>query len=137
VHHAFFVGGSQPESDLNRNFSRSSRRHCRAMQPIAKGFSFEQFADHVRNLIEGTYVMHSQNIGMVESSDGPGFLFEAPQPIGVGCERGRKHLDRHIAPEPRVPRAIHLAHTARTQRRLNFIRTKFSASGERHACALL
>ncbi len=49
----------------------------------------------------------------------------------------RQDFDGNIAPQARITRAIHLAHAARTQERLNFIRPEFRASSEGHACVQL
>ena len=39
------------------------------------------------------------------------------QPLGIEREGGRQDLDRHIAPQLRIARAIHLAHPARAEQR--------------------
>ena len=44
----------------------------------------------------------------------------------------RQNLYRHDAVQPRVPRAIHLAHPARAERCDDFVRAKFGAWSERH-----
>jgi len=51
---------------------------------------------------------------MVQDAGGPRLLFEAAQTIGVRREGRRQHLDRHLAPEPGVPRPVDLAHPAGT-----------------------
>ncbi len=43
-----------------------------------------------------------------------------------------QNFNGYIAPEPRFPGAIHFAHAARTERRLNFIRPESCARGEGH-----
>src|ERR1700683_1535660 len=44
----------------------------------------------------------------------------------------RQNLDGDIAPQPRIASAINFAHAARSERRLNFIRPEFCASGKAH-----
>jgi hypothetical protein len=44
------------------------------------------------------------------------FLLETAQAIGIGSQRLRQHLDRDFAVQPRVMRAIHLAHAASAKR---------------------
>jgi hypothetical protein len=39
------------------------------------------------------------------------FLFEAQEPVGIDGTRG-KHLNRDITVQSRIPRSIHLPHTA-------------------------
>jgi hypothetical protein len=46
---------------------------------------------------------------------------------------GSKDLDRDNAIEPRVPRAIDFAHTARAQKGEDLIRSEGTADDERHA----
>jgi hypothetical protein len=41
-----------------------------------------------------------------------------------------KDLDSYAAVEPCIPRAIHLAHSARTKWRLNFVGAEFSSGFE-------
>ena len=45
----------------------------------------------------------------------------------------RQHLDRDVAPEPRVAGAIDLAHPARAERRQDLVGTEFRPGRERHA----
>jgi len=40
----------------------------------------------------------------------------------AGTRLGRQELDRDVAPEPRVPRAVNLAHAARAHQGDDFIR---------------
>ena len=47
-------------------------------------------------------------------------------------ERGRKDLDSDIAVQPRISRAIHFAHPARTQRADDLIRAETGSIRERH-----
>ena len=52
---------------------------------------------------------------MVEGAGGAGLLLEAAQALGIGPERLGQHLDRDLAPEPRIPRAVDLPHPTRTE----------------------
>jgi hypothetical protein len=55
-------------------------------------------------------------VGVVERG-GRLRLHEAGAAARVGETLARQHLDRHLAPEPQVARAVHLAHAARPERR--------------------
>jgi hypothetical protein len=57
------------------------------------------------------------------------FTLEAPQSIGIGGKRGGQHLDRHVALQPGVARAIHLAHSAGTDQMQDLVRTETIAGG--------
>ena len=52
---------------------------------------------------------------MVEGAGGPRLQLESAQPVGVGGDVLRQHLDRDVAPEPGVARAIDLAHPSRPE----------------------
>ena len=62
-------------------------------------------------------VVDDEHVRVVEGAGGAGLLLEAPQPVGVGGERGGQDLDRDDAAEARVERAVDLAHAAVGQRR--------------------
>ena len=49
---------------------------------------------------------------MIERRQGLGLALEPREPIAVAREVGRQHLERHVAVEFRIARAIHLAHAA-------------------------
>ena len=51
---------------------------------------------------------------MRERGDRPRLGLEPPPHLGVGRDVRGHHLDRDVAIEPRVARAIDLAHAART-----------------------
>ena len=54
---------------------------------------------------------------------------KAFEPRAVARDVGGKHLDRHVAPQPRIARAIHLAHAAGAQQREDFVGSEASAGG--------
>ena len=61
------------------------------------------------------------DVGMVQRREHPRLALEAREPIRVARERARQDLDRDVAPELRVARAVHLAHAARAEQRLQLI----------------
>ena len=52
------------------------------------------------------------DVGMIQRGEDLGFALEARQPIGVVRERFGQDLDRDVAIQLRVARAIDLAHPA-------------------------
>ena len=58
---------------------------------------------------------------MIQRREHLGFALEPREPIGIAHEGLGQHLDRDIAIQPRIARAIHLAHTARAEQRQDFI----------------
>jgi len=80
-----------------------------------------------------TDIKHSQDIGMIESRHRSRLLLKAVQAIGfVGNEFG-ENLERDIAPESRIPRAINFPHATRTDRSDDLVGTQFCARRQRHA----
>ena len=71
----------------------------------------------------GADVVDGQDVRVVQRRRGARLLLEAAEPLGIGGERRREHLDRDLALEPRVARAIDLAHPPRPDRRKDLVRT--------------
>ena len=69
---------------------------------------------------------------MVEDPRGLGLLLEAAQPLRVLGERGRQDLDRDVAPEARVPRAVDLAHPSRADLREDLVGAEAGAGRDGH-----
>ena len=58
---------------------------------------------------------------MVQRGEHPRLALEAREPIRIARQRARQDLDRDVAPELRVVRAVHLTHAARAEQRLQVI----------------
>ena len=69
---------------------------------------------------------------MVEDSRGLRFLLEAAQPVGVLREGRRQHLDRDLAAEARILRAVHLAHPPGADLAEDLVGAELRAGRERH-----
>ena len=69
---------------------------------------------------------------MVQRRGGAGFLLESMEAVGVGGERDGQDLDRHVTTQPRIARAIDLAHAAGADDRDDFIGAEPLAGGEGH-----
>ena len=67
---------------------------------------------------------------MRERRDGAGLALEPRQASRVAGERRGQDLDRDLAPEPRVPGAVDLAHPARAERGEDLVGAEVSARGE-------
>ena len=70
--------------------------------------------------------------GMVERGEHTGLPVEPREPFGIGRESGGEHLDGHLAMEPRVASAIHLAHAARTERGKDLVEAETRAGRKAH-----
>ena len=74
---------------------------------------------------------------MIERGQDLRFALEAGEPVGVEGEQFGEDLQRDVAIELRVVRAIDLPHPARAQGRLNLVRAKARASGQGHEARLI
>jgi hypothetical protein len=82
-------------------------------------------------------VEDGEQVGVAERARRAGLLLEALQALGIGGEGGRQDLDRHVAPQPRVVGAVHLAHPAGTQWRHDLVRADAASRGERELGSLI
>ena len=69
---------------------------------------------------------------MVQRGEHLRLALEPRQPLGVGDERLGQDLDRDVAVEPRVARAIHLAHAAGAEGGEDLVRTQAGALAKGH-----
>ena len=69
---------------------------------------------------------------MVQRSCRARFLSEPHQALGIAGQRWGENFYGDIAIQSRVAGAVHLAHPARAQRRLNLIGPKLCAKGQSH-----
>ena len=126
---ALFVSRSQALGYLHPVLEGLAQRKRAMAQPLAQAFAFEQFRDEVRHALVCADVEHDQDVGVVQGAGGPGFLLEAPQAIGIGREAVGQDLDRDLAAEARIARAVDLAHPSGAKRRQDFIRPDDPSAG--------
>ena len=69
---------------------------------------------------------------MIERREDLRFALEAREPIRIGRERVRQDLQRDVAIQLRVARAIDLTHAARAEQRNHFVGTDTSAVANGH-----
>jgi hypothetical protein len=79
-----------------------------------------------------TDVEDRENAGMIESGGGAGFLGEALQAIAIGGKRGWENFYGYGAIKTGIVGAIHFAHSACADRRLNFVGAELRARGQCH-----
>jgi len=79
-----------------------------------------------------TQVVQRTNVRMRERGDRARLALEAGAQVGIARDFRRKDLDRDGAIEPRVPRAIDLAHAAAAQRGEDLVGAESSAGSQGH-----
>jgi hypothetical protein len=63
--------------------------------------------------------------------------FEAREPVGVVRERGRQQLHRDLAVQPRVERAVDLAHASSPERAEHLVCAQAGSRGQVHSGKIL
>ena len=71
-------------------------------------------------------------MGMIERGEDFGLALKPREAFAVSRYRFGQHLDRDVALELRIARAIHLTHAAHAERGDDFVRAKARASGQWH-----
>ena len=74
---------------------------------------------------------------MIQRSQEVRLVLEAGHAVLVGGEGFRQDLDRYVAAELGVPRAVHLAHAARAERSADFVRAETCAGRQAHRLSKL
>src|SRR5438552_11062766 len=102
------MGYMSPEtvSSLQRIDNRLALGQRGAGHALAQRFTFQKFRDDVRRAVMHPDVKDDQNVRMIERAGGLRFLFKTSQTFSVRRERSRQNLDRYVATELRVARAI-------------------------------
>ena len=107
--------GRESLRDLRRDLDRAARRQRSVRERLAQRLAVEQLLDHVGNAVGDPGVVDGDDVRVVEHAGGARFGLEALQSLGVRRERGRQHLDRDVAAEARIARAVDLAHGPGTE----------------------
>jgi hypothetical protein len=95
--------------------------------PICERWSLDQLHHQRTNAVRLLQAVDLRDVRMIERRQCLGFALEARQPIGIAREGVGQHLDRDPPTKIGVESAIHLAHAARANCRLDFVRTKSGA----------
>ena len=136
VDDAFCVRRGERVGDDGSDVDRVAPGHRAAAQPPAQRFAFEQLHHGVGDALLVADVENREDVGMRERRDGARFTLEAPQRVGIVRKVGRQDLDRHLAMETRVARAIDLAHPSCAQRTDDLVGAELRAGRKRHGdCA--
>jgi hypothetical protein len=118
----------QPARDLRRQLQGLAHRQRRGRQPLAQRRAVEQLEDEVGHAVLCADVVHRQDVRVLQRSERACLLLEAAHQIFV---EARQHLDRHLAAEARIVRAVDLRHAALAERRADLVGAEPGALGER------
>jgi hypothetical protein len=112
VDDAFLVSGLEGIGDLPSNCERIRNGDRTIEHTIRQCLAFDELEDQGTNPLALFKAMDSADVRVIECREHPRFAFEASEPLRIGREPARQHLDGDVAAEPSVARPIDLAHSA-------------------------
>ncbi len=132
VDNSFFVGDVEGLGDLPRDAQRVTNGQPRALRPLTRNIReglrerlpVHELENQEPDAFGFLEAVDRADVRMIQRGEHPRLPLEAREPLGVARERVRQELDRDIALELRVARAVHLTHAARTEQGLHLIHTK-------------
>jgi hypothetical protein len=142
MNHAGAMRALERLGDLGAELEQLGGRQRSTLEPGGQRVTVHQLHHQVVDVTRPGFagcpadVEQGADIGVAETRDGLGLAFESRPHLGVGRQVLGQHLDRHVAPEPRVPRAVNLAHTARSDRSEDFVRAETGSESKRHGAGV-
>ena len=127
---ALLVRGFERFGDLSRDLAwprRAATPRARCARERSSPSTSSITSAWMRALAGGRAFLEAvdlRDVRMVQRRKRLGFAPKALQPIGIPRELVAEDLQRDVAMEPRVTRAIHLAHPTCAERRDNLVGTK-------------
>jgi hypothetical protein len=104
--------------------------------PIGQRRAVDELHDEAHGPVAARDAIDMRDVRVVECGQRLGFLLEARDAVGIVGERGGKHLDRDVALELGIARAIDLARAAGADRFDNFLLAEVHARTDaQRACA--
>ena len=92
-----------------------------SLQAVPQRLTLDELGDEVRTVIDLAEIVDDDDMRVVQTGRGSGFLMKPSQPIAVNGEIRRQELERHRPIELGVVGKIDLAHAARAQPRHQLI----------------
>src|SRR5579864_395662 len=133
MNHAGTMCLLQSLANFDSHFQHLVHRQRALAQAIAERFAFQVFHDQIASRILSAHVVEMTDVRVAERGDGTGFAIEALSGFDVAGKMFWQNLDGYNSVQPGIARPVHFSHTARAERRDNFIRTEFGPRREPHA----
>ena len=111
----FFMCRSQGLGQGNGELEDTLDRHATARNQLRELLTVHQLHGQKTHTIGFFDRVDGDDVGMVESGEGLGLTLETGQPLGVGGQLGRQHLERHLAVQGRILGPVDLPHTTFAQ----------------------
>ncbi len=132
VHDPRTVRLIQSVGNLDGGLNRLRHRHRPALQPRRQRLAFHVLQHQVIRAVLGADIVQRADAWMVQRRSRPRLAFEAFPRFARFRQPCRQHLDGNGALQSHIPRLPHLSHSARAQRRHNFIRSQSVSGSQRH-----
>ena len=132
VDDAALVRRRQAARHRGGDLRRPPRRQRPAGEPRPQGLALQQLGHQIRRAVVAADVVHGEDGGVVERRDGARLGLEAAQAVGAGRQVRRQHLDRDLAAEPLVARAVDDPHAAGPDGREDLVRPQTGAGLDKH-----
>ena len=124
MHDPFVVSGVQRVDDVPGDPDGLSHRNRAAPQPRRQCLAHDELEHEAADALGFFRSINRADVRVIQGRQHTGLALEARQPLGMVGKRAREDLDGHVAPELRVARAVHLAHAAGADARLDLIGTE-------------
>lgn len=85
-------------------------------ESVAQRHALQQLVNHKGSFILNTHVVYREDVRMIDRARGACLLFEKPQALRLRRDAGRQNLDRDVAPDTGIARAIGFSHAAGAQK---------------------
>ena len=108
------------------------QRNRTAPQPVGQRFALEILHHQKIDALLVAHVIQRADTRMIQRRNRARLAVESLSQLWVRGKMLRQDLDGHFAAQPRVAGAIHFAHTARSQRGHNLVRSKFCPGNKCH-----
>jgi hypothetical protein len=135
VNDPFLVRFLECLGDLPRDRQRFVLRQRTVLQAVGERGPFDQLHDERAHAARFLQAEDRRDVRVMQLRQHLGFALEASEPLGVLRERLGENLDRDLAPQLRIGRAIDLAHPPFAEVAADLIRPK--PRSERQAHGLL
>ena len=110
------VRGGETARDVSGDIHRFADGQGSIGDPLAQGLALEQLHHRVGMAVALPDVEDRQDVGVRQRRNRVRFALEARQRLRISGDGRRNNLDRDVAIQPPVARAIDLAHAARAER---------------------
>ena len=106
-------------------------------QPRPERYALYVFHDNEVNAVLTADVVQRADVRMIQAGDGFGLALEALTACHIVGEMRGKNLDGDRTLQSHITRLINLAHSARAERRDNFVGSELRARGQGHGWSRL